>query len=374
MSWWDTVKGWFGRGEAPATEPELRRIPAAGNPWGVDVLDISAFTQGVTSFTQNADIARRYLEVQRWDGRELRDVEPEAPVEVEVDLSYPVEGLLHDGVIHRAREMEDKWALFVVDSALLFVRSWTGALDLRAPFEIEGEELRIRRVVCAGDHEAHDVERMVDTLLRLHAWDEPWPVPVPEGLMAEPQTAATYAFGLFGRRARFCSEQAPSAKPSPGPLRVNTLLHIAAVQGDLDAARAQLDDGVSPDVRGNDGFAPIWWAMVDEAPEAMMALLTEAGGSVDVRDDEGVTPLMTAVQRDRDDVVAWLLAHGADVDATDGRGFTALHRAAEMGHVEIARRLLGAGASPSVEAMGHTPRSLAAAHDEIRALFEPPHG
>ena len=64
---------------------------------------------------------------------------------------------------------------------------------------------------------------------------------------------------------------------------------------------------------------------------------------------------------------AWLLANGADAGAADDRGFTALHRAAEMGKASAVRALLDAGASPTVEAIGHTPISLAemGGHTEI---------
>jgi ankyrin repeat protein len=68
---------------------------------------------------------------------------------------------------------------------------------------------------------------------------------------------------------------------------------------------------------------------------------------------------MNAVQAAALEKTAFLLERGADPNARDRRGFTALHRAAEMGLLDIARMLLGRGASPDLEAEGHTPRSLA---------------
>jgi ankyrin repeat protein len=95
-----------------------------------------------------------------------------------------------------------------------------------------------------------------------------------------------------------------------------------------------------------------------------MALLLERGSPVDVRSENGGTPLMLAVEKDLQDRIAFLLERGADPDARDLRGFTALHRAAEMGHLEAARSLLERGATPAPVAGGHTPRSLAEGRGE----------
>jgi ankyrin repeat protein len=74
---------------------------------------------------------------------------------------------------------------------------------------------------------------------------------------------------------------------------------------------------------------------------------------------KGATPLMNAVQAANLPAVAFMLSRGADVNAQDYRGFTALHRAAEMGLLDIAKTLIGAGASPLLDAEGHSPRSFA---------------
>lgn len=99
-----------------------------------------------------------------------------------------------------------------------------------------------------------------------------------------------------------------------------------------------------------------------------MTLLLDRGSPVDVRSSEGVTPLMNAVESHASDRFSFLIEHGADVKACDRRGFSALHRAAERGHLEMARMLLDHGASPSLDAEGHTPRSLAEARGETSVV------
>ncbi len=80
---------------------------------------------------------------------------------------------------------------------------------------------------------------------------------------------------------------------------------------------------------------------------------------------------MNAVQNQKPEHITYLLSQGARVNARDRRGFTALHRAAEMGYMEGVQLLLGHGASPQVEAQGHTPGSLAGGREEsaISALL-----
>ena len=122
--------------------------------------------------------------------------------------------------------------------------------------------------------------------------------------------------------------------------------------------KAKLGEGIPIDLLAADGLAPLHWALAGTDP-AIMTLLLDRGSPVDVRSSQGAAPLMNAVQRGSLETVAFLLTHGAKVNARDRRGFTALHRAAEMGKVHVTRLLLERGASPSPEAEGQTPRSLA---------------
>ena len=113
------------------------------------------------------------------------------------------------------------------------------------------------------------------------------------------------------------------------------------------------------DLRASDGFSPLHWALMRETTD-MLNHLVSRGFAVDVRSDEGATPLMMACQDERkNEHVRWLLAHGADPLARDSRGFTALHGAAQIGNREVVQLLLAAGADPRAEAQGFTPASLA---------------
>lgn len=107
---------------------------------------------------------------------------------------------------------------------------------------------------------------------------------------------------------------------------------------------------------------------------AITSMQLDRGACVDVRSDQGATPLMNAVQAASMESTKLLLDRGADANARDGRGFTALHRAAEMGLADIVRLLLDRGATVEVDAEGRTPRSLAEGRDrnDVLAMLQSP--
>ena len=102
-------------------------------------------------------------------------------------------------------------------------------------------------------------------------------------------------------------------------------IHIFACNGDLDAVRAELATGVSPNLR--DG----------STPRSQNTPLHEAAASHSSPDSS------------RSVIVTLLVDHGAEVDAVTWSGATALHLAVMNGHTRCVAALLAAGASPDLE-------------------------
>ncbi len=99
-------------------------------------------------------------------------------------------------------------------------------------------------------------------------------------------------------------------------------------------------------------------------------LLIFSGAEVDVRDNEGGTPLMGVHSKEG---AKMLLANGAKVDATDTRHRTALMRQASYGEKEIVETLLTAGADIHVQSdKGETAMSMAEVkgHAEVVRLLK----
>ena len=87
--------------------------------------------------------------------------------------------------------------------------------------------------------------------------------------------------------------------------------------------------------------------MVVEARNSVwLDYLYQQGANVNLADNQGVTPLMRAVQLGYVEGVQKLIAHGARVDVTNNSGETPLMYAVHGRNAEMMRVLLTAGADP----------------------------
>lgn len=169
-----------------------------------------------------------------------------------------------------------------------------------------------------------------------------------------------------------------------------TLLHFAAVGGQVEVARTLLGRGANVNIPNRDGLTPLHLASRTLDLEMARFLLSNgADSSLNVRDyTGGNTPLLeasvvqtterrrvvstgtgvvyvTGVDRKAEEQKAIQLAEllitaGADPNIPTHRGNTPLHIAAYMGHAEMVKFLLGKGAEPSRQnEQGETPEELA---------------
>ncbi len=88
--------------------------------------------------------------------------------------------------------------------------------------------------------------------------------------------------------------------------------------------------------------------VVERKDSTWLAFLLQKGANPDIRDKEGLTPLMLATQLRFVDGVKILLAKNADVNDTNRQGETALIRAVKLRDSELVRLLLASGADPDL--------------------------
>jgi ankyrin repeat protein len=191
------------------------------------------------------------------------------------------------------------------------------------------------------------------------------------------------------------------ADPNPADAGY-TALHVASATGQLDAARALLAHGATPNVRMEmpqrlttafeigvfsspgsgrllqKGSTPFLVA-AKSADASMMRVLAEGGADPLLTTNDGTTPLMLAAglgkraatdityyDWDEDKAIAALtvgLESGIDVNADNAEGETALHAATYHNANRVIEFLLGQGANiDATNAAGQTPLRIAEGH------------
>ncbi len=139
-----------------------------------------------------------------------------------------------------------------------------------------------------------------------------------------------------------------------------TPLLAAVLNGQLDVVNFLLDAGADPSARAEGGHTALHLlaesaGSTSRANDGELArLLIDAGVGLDVPDNQGATPLYTAVSRQNSDVRDVLLESGANPDASFD-GWTPLQVAAHALDVDAVASLLDAGAPvDSVNSRGWT--------------------
>lgn len=127
------------------------------------------------------------------------------------------------------------------------------------------------------------------------------------------------------------------------PVIINTSLHQAASNGNLDEVRRLLQlNPAGPfgaNTKDDDGWTPLHHAARYGYDEIIIELINN-NADVNIKNDIGRTPIQHAVYNRHLNAVRILKANGAYVTVKDNIGFTPLHHAAYNGLIEIVKELL----------------------------------
>lgn len=124
-----------------------------------------------------------------------------------------------------------------------------------------------------------------------------------------------------------------------------TLLHTAAINGNLEMVQFLLLKGADMDTSDDDKRTPLFTAVECGAMPVVRALLT-SGADINVRcSDQEMTVVHMAVRKALSDILRTVTEYGADLDASDVDGCTALHIAARGNNVDAIKVLVEAGAN-----------------------------
>lgn len=135
----------------------------------------------------------------------------------------------------------------------------------------------------------------------------------------------------------------------------------AAFVGDLVHVRKLLEQGADPNARDEQGRTPLFSAVL-ASHFGLVGLLLESNADVNAKDADGWTALHFAAQEHLPEIARLLIGRGADVDAQDGDGNSVLWRAvfSAAGRDELVRMLRKHGAKEDLpNHAGETARQLA---------------
>lgn len=137
-----------------------------------------------------------------------------------------------------------------------------------------------------------------------------------------------------------------------------TALMIASARDDQPTVQALIKKGV----KINDLNEFYSSALMMASDTAILQALLNNGAEINIKTNDGVSPLMKAVERGDIYAVQILLNRGANVDIKDATGTTPLWWAASLNHTAVALALLEKGADPNAkkEVDGMTPLMYAA--------------
>ncbi len=138
---------------------------------------------------------------------------------------------------------------------------------------------------------------------------------------------------------------------------------FAAQSGSAELVELLLNAGASPNCVASDGNTPLSFAVEQQSPRMVKALL-KAGARV----TEAM--LVTSVWNGATIIALVLIAAGANASACDDLGQSVLHRSAEMGHLEILRALIRAKAKLNQKANGCTPLLIAIQNGHAQSALE----
>jgi len=141
--------------------------------------------------------------------------------------------------------------------------------------------------------------------------------------------------------------------------RARRLLRLL-IAGDLLQAGRIIDAMPElADVRDENGWTPLFYAVAWGSPALAERLIVSARARVNHRDACGWSAAMEASRRGELECLAVLIRHGADTSAQSRSGWTALHEAVVQGDLSVVRLLLGSGADRTLTSKaGQTPVDL----------------
>lgn len=192
------------------------------NPFTVDGYNCLALVRSMRSTTKDQGVAAQFVALRSSVGGNHAGQMPAGATAIEHRLVYPGGGI-SEGALFKAKQMEQKWDIYLYGEYLYFCRSWTGTLVFSAKFSSAAKSLAVDTIwanVAAIEGGRDQAIRQVDYLIKSHLLRRAWPHPLPEMLPNDPEVIGPYSFNQYGNMCCFATYADTSrndlAKPRPG--------------------------------------------------------------------------------------------------------------------------------------------------------------
>ncbi|XP_041354554.1 uncharacterized protein LOC121372324 [Gigantopelta aegis] len=125
-------------------------------------------------------------------------------------------------------------------------------------------------------------------------------------------------------------------------------MHRAAIVGSMEAVKALLDLGASPNYKDARGLTPIYYCVSNDTNPLCAEILLHERSQINIQDEQGWFEIHQACRYGRVQHLEHLLYYGADIDVQNASGNTPLHVCAINNQESCARVLLFRGANKNV--------------------------
>ena len=188
--------------------PKVGWLEAHQNRFGIRVLDFRSFSKSAVCFAPDYDIAEKFLKLRSSTGENYRNQLPKNTLHVRCNLRYHFEEKLPDGPVFIAKVMQDRWDVYLYDSFLYFINSWSGELLIRARVDFKDSEFFVPTIdICSvlAKRDKSLAVRQADYLIKSYLCRSEVPNPLPKNFPHDPKQIALYSFSIYGRMSSYAT-------------------------------------------------------------------------------------------------------------------------------------------------------------------------
>jgi hypothetical protein len=172
----------------------------------VSYLDCRPFCLTMSSLTGDKETVNTFGRLRSDNGGYFRGKTPANHGQLDCAITIPFTGILKNGPLYKATQMEDKFDIYHYDGMLYFARSWSGLLLIKANVSLEKDGLKISQIDYDKNYyDASYCLAVMAYLLKSHMLDMVVLHPLPSKIGNNIRDILLYSFSEFGRRGWFAS-------------------------------------------------------------------------------------------------------------------------------------------------------------------------